>query len=218
LRQLRCLICSFQATNFTQLPLHIEAHRPKAIKVQGKYIINVACPTVIIAAALPLIETDVTKCKWSHKCNLMVVGLNERGSTIALRSPSQYNNNSTAALQTQLDRLEQLVDTPITTVDYTMFMIFKTINMWITNIVTTFTAHDYGRKLPRKDISLGDYNPRQFYARKLAIDNVRIMLWPAKVQIMGLHLKNKHVVWQTLSSLYYLKPDWMTLTSMTIEC
>jgi hypothetical protein len=39
---LRCSICSFQTTNFTQLRLHIEAHRPKASKVQGKYIINEA--------------------------------------------------------------------------------------------------------------------------------------------------------------------------------
>jgi hypothetical protein len=119
-------VCSFQATNFTQLRLHIEAHRPKAIKFQGKYLINVACPTILLVAALPLIDTDVTKCKGSQKFSLMVVGLNERGSTVALRSSTQYNDNSKAALQTQLDLLEQLVDTPNTTVDYAMSMIFKT--------------------------------------------------------------------------------------------
>jgi hypothetical protein len=96
---LRCSICSFQATKFTQLRLNNEAHRPKAIKVQRKYIINEACPTVLLVAALPLIETDVTKCKGSHKFSLMVVGLNERGFTIALRSSSQYNDNSTAMLR-----------------------------------------------------------------------------------------------------------------------
>jgi hypothetical protein len=122
---LRCSVCSLQATNFTQLRLHIEAHRPKASKVQGKYIINEACPTVLLVAALPLIEKDVSKCKGTYKFSLMVVGLNERGTTIALRSPSQYNDNSTAAQQAQLDLLEQLVDTPITTVDYAMLMIFK---------------------------------------------------------------------------------------------
>jgi hypothetical protein len=120
---LRCSICSFQATNFTQLCSHIKAHGLRASKVKGKYIINEACPTVLLVAALPLIERDLIKCV--NKFSLMVVGLGERGQTICLRSPSQYNDHPTAALQAQLNLLEQLIDTPIKTVDYAMLLGFK---------------------------------------------------------------------------------------------
>jgi TATA-box binding protein (TBP) (component of TFIID and TFIIIB) len=57
--------------------------------------------------------------------------------------------------------------------------------MRITNIVSMFTPSDYGKKLSLEDISLGDYDRRRCHARKLSIDSVRVMLWPARVQIMG---------------------------------
>jgi hypothetical protein len=124
---LRCSICSFQATSVSQLRCHIERHEPRACKIGDKYVIDEACPMVLLVAALSLIKKDLLQCKGTDKYSLIVIGLDERGAITCLQTPYQYYRSPlvTVASQVQLNLLHQLLEKPIKTVDYAQLSIIE---------------------------------------------------------------------------------------------